>query len=262
MEAAQEPTAADTDMPAKLSPKPAGKTTKTQREGVLTAQQELFIDALFARNFHFKDAAIQAGVAEKNASRQAQYWLDYPQVQAEIARRREKVRNTKEVDANRIVQELARIGLFNPKSLLRPDGKGMLDLKDMPDDIAAVISNITVTFGEEQDDSGDFHRLKHISYRFHDKLTALSQLSNILGLSQGGATTIINQTNTLNQVVVDFNALYKKQASFGEIPAHSDPAEEAIAALEAKAHSLGTAPDTSSPGKNLQGKLNEVESND
>lgn len=230
----------------------------------LTAQHELFVDALVDRNLNTKDAAIAAGVPPKSAASMGCQWLNsdkYPQIAYALEKKKELRRNTSDVDAKRILQELARIGLFNPKSILRPDGKGMLDLKDMPDDIAAVISNITVTFGEEQDDSGDFHRLKHIRFSFHDKLAALSQMCNMMGLNQGGAATVINNTNTVNQLIINFDDLYKKQAKLGQLPEHNDPIEAEIAALEAGNHTLANASaaiDTSSDDP----KLKVVESNE
>lgn len=227
-------------MAAKLSPRPkkGERTDKTPMAGRLTAQQELFVEALFERNFHLQDAAIAAGCKKVSASQQACRWMQMPAVEAAIAKKREMLRNTQEVDSRRIVQELARIGLFNPKMLLRPDGKGVMDLKDMPDDVAAVISNITVSYGEDVDGDGNFHRLKNIRLQFHDKLSALSQLSNLLGLSNGGATTVINN-NTLNQLVVKWDELYKKQAA---LPAH-DPVEARISAEEAAQSSLSSPPE-------------------
>lgn len=248
-------------MPTRTAPR-ARKNTPGPVAQRMTAQQELFVEALCTNDFHGKHAAMRAGVAEKNAAKQASLWLDsirFPHIQAAIQKRREALRNTSDITAQRILQELGRIGLFNPKSILRPDGKGMLDLKDMPDDIAAVISNITVTFGEEQDDSGDFHRLKHIRFSFHDKLAALSQMCNMMGLNQGGAATVINNTNTVNQLIINFDDLYKKQAKLGQLPEHNDPIEAEIAALEAGDHTLANASaaiDTSSSlGSPTAGKL-------
>lgn len=188
-----------------------GKNNSVMR---LTGKQELFLDALVADpNFNGKHAAMKAGVDEKQAARMASEWLNgdkYPQVQLELEKRMEARRNTTEVKAERIIQELARIAFFNPKRLLRPDGKGMLDLIDMPDDICAVISNISVTYGEDMDDEGNYNNLKHTKFSLHDKMTALNQLANMLGLNSGGAATVINNT-TINALVVKWDQLYRSQ---------------------------------------------------
>lgn len=216
----------------KSSPR-AKKDTPGPTGQRLTAQQELFVDAITSNNFNQKDAAIRAGCPPTSAASTACKWLDcekYPQITAAIQRKMEFRRNTAEVDAKRIMQEYARIGFFDPRRILRPDGKGVLDLKDMPDDIAAVISNIHVTYSQEADENGDFHTLKHIRFQFHDKISALNSLAGMLGLNNGGATTIINN-NTTNQLILKWDDLYKRAAA---LPAN-DPIEAEIAAIEAKA---------------------------
>jgi hypothetical protein len=115
----------------------------------------------------------------------------------------------------------------------------------MPDDVAAVISKITVSYSETIDGNGQFHKLKNIKLEFCDKLVALNQLANMMGLNNGGATTVINN-NVLNQMVVKWDELYKKQASMASqiaaLPAESaqvliqvdtnDPIEARILAEE------------------------------
>lgn len=194
-----------------VTPRPK-KGTTGNIAGRMTAQQELFVDELCKNNFNQKAAAIAAGVKESNAGRQANLWLDsnkFPHISLAVQRKLEERRNTSEVDAKRIIQELARIGFFNPKRLLRPDGKGMIELKDMPDDIAAVIQNINVAYGEEVDGDGNFTRVKYMRFTFHDKLSALGKLAGMLGLDNGGATTIIN--NTQNNYVINFDDMYRQQ---------------------------------------------------
>lgn len=240
-------------MPAKLSPRP--KTDKAvPLAGRLTAQQELFVEALFHHNFHLKDSAIKAGVSPASASQQSCRWMNMPQVQAAIAKKREFLRNTQEVDGRRIIQELARIAFFNPKRLLGPDGKKPLTLAEMPDDVAAALANIGVTYGEEQDGDGNYHVLKHIRYTPHDKLVALKQLAAMLGLDNGEALKIINNVE-INQLVVNWNDLYRKASA--ELPAH-DPIEARILAEESGG---GVAP-TTTPAPETTRPLNVVTNND
>lgn len=218
-------------MPVRTTPAP-----KKDKVGPLaqrlTAQQELFVDALVTKSMSGKDAAIAAGTPAKSAAVQACNWLNQdkcPQVWAAIQKRREFLRHTSDVTAARIMQELARIGLFDPRRILKPDGKGVVDLKDMPDDVAAVISNINVTYGEDVDGDGNYHTLKHIRFQFHDKLSALSQLAGMMGLNNGGATTVINN-NTMNQLVVKWDDLYKKAAALPQAVVEADPIEARILA--------------------------------
>jgi len=218
-------------MPAKVSPRAGKKGTPGPMAQRLTAQQELFVEALCSNDMHGKGAAIAAGIAEKNAAKQASVWLDadkYPQITAAIQAKREQRRNTVEIKAERIIQELARIAFFNPKRLLGPDGKKPLGLHEMPDDVAAALSNIGVTYGEEQDGDGNYHVLKHIRYTPHDKLTALKQLAGMLGLDNGEALKIINNV-TNNTLVLKWDDLYRKPAA---LTAKPDPVEDAIRAEE------------------------------
>lgn len=220
-------------MPVKVNGRKGSKGTPGPTGQRLTAQQVLFVDALCNNHFHGKSAAIAAGVAEKNAARQAAYWLDsikFPQVQAAINKKMEERRNTAEVDGKRIIQELARIAFFDPKRLLGPDGKKPLALHEMPDDVAAALGNISVTYGEEQDGDGNYHVLKHIRYTPHDKLSALKQLASMLGLDNGEGMKVINN-NTLNQIIINWNDLYKRSA--GELSAHNPDPHGIEAAINA-----------------------------
>jgi hypothetical protein len=226
---------------ARTKPRPT-KGTLGRLEKQLTGQHELFIEALVVGRSSIKDAAIAAGVSSKNASSMGCQWLNsdkYPQIAHAIEKRREYLRNTSDVDAKRIMQELARIGLFDPRRILRPDGKGVIDLKDMPDDVAAVISNINVSYGEAVDGDGNYTVLKNIRFSFHDKLTALNQLSGMLGLNNGGATTVINN-NTTNNLILDWNKLYNKAK---QLPA-SDPIEARILAEEGREPRMVVATET------------------
>lgn len=211
--------------------------------GMLTLEMETFVNELFVNNFNIKQAAIKAGTHEKIAASKGARWISKPQVQAAIEKRREYLRNTQEVDAARIVQELARIAFFDLRRLLDHDGKP-IPPKQLPDDIAAALSSIGVSYTEGVGEQGEYCVLRNVKYVPHDKLQALKQLANMLGFTDGNSTTYINNT-VRNNIIVNWNDLYTKQAlTAKEIPAETKELPQTNRAMTVEEEILAGLPTT------------------
>lgn len=229
-------------------------------------QHRLFVEAYVNSNGSAKDAAIKAGVPPSSAASMGAQWLNadqYPLIAKAINARFEERRNTTEVDAKRVLQEAARIGFFNPKELLRPDGKGMMNLAEMPDHVAAVIANISVTFGEDVDTDTEgnvtFSRVKHVHMNFHNKLNALNLIANLLGLTRDDSPLRDGgPDSTTPGIQLKWEELYRQQLGAAKV---QDPIQARIEAEFAKAraalpaHSPQESPAPPAP-------LNVVDSNE
>lgn len=209
-------------------------------KNTITDQQILFADTYVNNNCNARSAAMAAGVPEKSASSKGCQWLDaerYPAIAAYIEQAFEKRRNVQEVKGERIIQELARIAFFSQKRLIDRNGVP-IPLKDLPEDVAAAISEIHVSYREDIDGDGNFHTVKSVRVKTHDKLTALNQLTKMLGLDQGNALTILNQTN-INNILVNWNDLYRPvEAEAKAIKAKEIEEDEIEARIKAEARSL------------------------
>lgn len=210
------------------------------RKNVLTDKQILFAETYVNNNCNGRSAAMAAGVPENSASSKACQWLDgekYPAVQQYIESLFEKRRNVQEVKGERIIQELARIAFFSQKRLIDRNGVP-IPLKDLPEDVAAAISEIHVSYREDIDGDGNFHTVKSVRVKTHDKLTALNQLTKMLGLDQGNALTILNQTN-INNILVNWNDLYRPvEQEAKAIKAREIEEDDIEARIKAEARSI------------------------
>lgn len=125
----------------------------------------------------------------------------YPLIAAEIDKGTEVNRQNSEIEGKRVIQELGRIALVNPKMLL--DDKGFLkELKDLPDEIAAAVRSVSVSYSESEDDDGTPVRVRTVNVDFCDKLRALQQLVAVLGLAKNEGGNI-----TQNNVYINWNDL-------------------------------------------------------
>lgn len=104
----------------------------------------------------------------------------FPFVAAEVERLMEE-RNAKcKVKHEQVIEELARVAFVNPKRLLDADGN-VIQLKDLPEEVAAAISEMNMRVIETEDESGKRVEVK-TTVKFHDKLNALRQLTQVLGM--------------------------------------------------------------------------------
>jgi phage terminase small subunit len=160
--------------------KKASEMTKPQQ---WTSKQRVFL-LEYLKDFEGKRAALAAGVPEASASTMACEWLDeekFPHITVELQRILEERRRQSDLHAKQVVAELARICFFNPKRLLRSDGV-LMQLHELPDDVAACIREFKVKVTTSEDDNGNPVTEQIFDIKFWDKLEALRQISEHLGL--------------------------------------------------------------------------------
>lgn len=132
----------------------------------------------YLKDLNATQAAIRAGYAPKSARQQGQALLSNPAIEAQIAEGARTRIETLEVDADRVLTELARIAVSDPRQLFDRDTGQLKAPKDWSDDVAAVVSALEV---EVVRDHGDV-RTSIAKVKRWDKLRALELLAKYHGL--------------------------------------------------------------------------------
>ncbi len=145
----------------------------------LTAQQQIFIEALFA------DKAMNANKAAKAAGYKVDgsKVLENPNVRAILAKRLNTILWEHKTEAERVQRELESIAFMNPQDLLKPDGS-VMKLQEMPQHVARTIKRLQVSYTEEENEDETVTVIKHVQIDFWDKMGALEMLARRLGLFQ------------------------------------------------------------------------------
>ncbi len=148
----------------------------------LNAKQLRFVRE-YLIDLHVGNAALRAGYSPKTASQIGSRLLKNVKIQAEIAKQQSKRADKLEITADKVVEELAKIGFSNMMDYIRvgPEGDAYVDLSALNRDKAAAIQEVTVedfTDGRGED-SRDVRRVK---FKLADKRAALVDLGKHLGL--------------------------------------------------------------------------------
>ena len=126
-------------------------------------------------------AAIAAGYSEKSAMAQGCQLMKNPKVAAEIAKRMGKVYGKLEINAEKVLNEIARLAFFDPRKLFESDG-GPKQLHELDDDTAMAVAGFE--FIELFEGTGDqkhaYGLLK--KYKLTDKRASLELLGKYLKL--------------------------------------------------------------------------------
>lgn len=146
----------------------------------LTAKQRRFVDEYLV-DLNATQAAIRAGYSERTAGSVGHDLLKKPEIAAAIQEAMRARGERTEVTADRVLQEAARLALFDPRRLFNADGspKGILELDD---DSAAAIAGLEVL--EQFEGSGkDRVFVGYLKkYKLADKNSALEKLFKHHGL--------------------------------------------------------------------------------
>lgn len=152
-----------------------------------------------------KKAAIEAKYSKKTADQKASHLLKLPHIKARIAELEKPALKKAKVNVDRVMQELARLGFYDP-AVMFDDDNNLLAIKDMPPEIRAAISGIDV-FEEYQ---GKGKNRQFIGYtkkiRFCNKTKALE---------------LLGKTNTFNMFVENI------KTTIEETPATKEAFEKA-----------------------------------
>lgn len=149
-------------------------------EPKLTAKQQRFVDE-YLIDLNATQAAIRAGYSEKTAYSIGEENLKKPDVKAAIAVAREKLQERTEVTQDRVINELAKLGFFDPRKFFNEDGTAR-NIAELDDTTAAAIVSIEVF--EEYEGRGDDRAFIGYTkkYKLADKRAALVDLGKHLGM--------------------------------------------------------------------------------
>jgi len=178
----------------------------------LTAKQMAFCRE-FILDCNGTQAAIRAGYSPKTANEQAARLLANVSVAAEVERlMKERSARTK-IDADRVIQELARIGLVDVRKLFNLDGT-LMRLDKLDDDTAAAIAGIEVN---ELRDAEGFVLGHAKKIKLVDKLGALTKLAQHLGLLDTKITLKGDAQNPLQVLVreIQGRSMPVRQSAWG-----------------------------------------------
>jgi phage terminase small subunit len=154
-------------------------TTKNMREAAEDRRRRFARE--FIIDFNRKAAAIRVGYSVKSAQAIGSALRKRPDVQAYIDEELQARARRVHVDADRVLQELARLAFFDVRKLFRADGTP-IPIHELDDDTAAAISGVDVQ--ETYEGTGKLRVFSgHIKrYRVADKNTALTNCLKHLGL--------------------------------------------------------------------------------
>jgi len=127
-------------------------------------------------------AAIRAGYSERTARQQASRLLSNVDVAAAVAAGQAKIDEKLEITAERVRDELAKIGFSNMLDYVKvgKDGDPYINLGKLTRDQAAAISEVTVE--DFKDGRGEDARdVRRIKFKLHDKRSALVDLGKLIG---------------------------------------------------------------------------------
>lgn len=159
-----------------------------------------FIDE-YMKDLDPERAALAAGYAKSTAHTKAYMWVSNgktkPEVFAEIERRKAKLAKKAEISAERVIEELAKVGFASMRQFVRidEDGQPQIDLTDTPDDALDALSEVSTETVLEHEGSGDARTATHVrktKIKLHDKLKALMALGEHVGAFKQGKEDTAN----------------------------------------------------------------------
>lgn len=149
------------------------KTKKRVKAGTSKAsaadRRGMFVEAFLSNNGNATEAAISAGYSKSSARRQGYRLTTDVHIRTLLDKRRTELAAANELNTEKIVREIGRLALSDPRNIMYPDGRIKLP-HELDEATAAAIASFKVS----SDGS--------IEYRFWDKNSALAQAAKILGL--------------------------------------------------------------------------------
>ena len=134
----------------------------------LTPRQQAFV-AEYLKDLNGRQAALRAGYAAAGAEVQASRLLRTRNVAAAIAKGQAERAERNHIDADRVLQEVLRVALADPRRLFHADGTPK-PIHELDDDTAAAVAAVEVD------------RYGGLKYRLWDKNASLEKLAKHLGL--------------------------------------------------------------------------------
>lgn len=132
----------------------------------LTPKQEIFI-AEYLKDGNATRSAIAAGYSPDTAKEMGYENLTKPHIAEEIAKRHQKRLQRLEIDADRVLQELAKLAFFDPRNFYHPDGR-LKQPHELDDITAMALAGFEVEesyehFGKGQaKPNGELKKIKYV----------------------------------------------------------------------------------------------------
>lgn len=145
-----------------------------------TAQQKLFAHAFFNNKGNGTQAAITAGYSKKTAESQASRLLSKAKVQKIISDLNSKLEEKAIITKERVLQELANIGLFDLRTLYN-EQNCLKDIASMSDAAGAAITSIDVDQMFEWVDGSKEHVGNTTKVKMASKIAALDSIRDMMG---------------------------------------------------------------------------------
>lgn len=149
----------------------------------LTDKQKRFVEEYLV-DLNATQAAIRAGYSEKTAQEQGYQLLQKTSVSDAIAAAKAERSERTQITADRVLQELARIGFSDLRNVLTPGGH-LIDPQEWDDDTAAAISSLEVVKTNRSDaDKTEEDRPIEYTHKIKtwDKVSALEKMGKHLGM--------------------------------------------------------------------------------
>ena len=177
----------------------------------LTPKQERFVDEYLV-DLNATAAAIRAGYSEKTARFIGAENLTKPNISAEIAERRAKLRSKLEISQEAVLQELASIAFANGTDFVTVTGAGLLCVKptsEVPKEKRPAIASIK-------------YNQQGVEIKLHDKVKALELLGKHLGVFSAGGGPAVMEENNIFEVIEQST---REEIDIHDIPELEPPAE-------------------------------------
>lgn len=163
-----------------------------------TARRRQFA-AEYIQDFNATQAAIRAGYSKGSAGQQGNRLLKDAQIQGWIKEAIDKRQARTEITADRVVQEMAKVGFASMRQFIRidTDGQPQIDLTETEADALDALSEVsteTVLEGE----AGT--KVRKTRIKLHDKMKALQALAEHTGVYDKRDK---NQANALANAFAD-----------------------------------------------------------
>jgi phage terminase small subunit len=150
----------------------------------LTFKQERFVSE-YMRHGNGARAAVAAGYSRHTARAIASENLRKPSIAAEIARRQAKHQKADVANIERVKRTLAKVAFSNIAGIFGPNGE-IRPPREWPAEAWAGIESVQYSEKTAKDKDGTVRRVGYKArIKARDKLEALDQLAQILGMYQG-----------------------------------------------------------------------------
>lgn len=153
------------------------KAQQSNKQEKCTAKEEQFARE-FLVDLSIIQSAIRAGYKERSARKIGWEVFYRPRVQRRIQELMQERQKRTEITANNVLKEIAKIGFCDLKEAFDENGD-LKDVKDIPDNILAAISNVKIVTNPAKEGE-DITYTKEL--KLWDKKGALELLGKHLGL--------------------------------------------------------------------------------